>query len=152
MMTSTVNDGKKFQMGHKGSREKNKNGKQAAGWFSKITVLISNKRCLKKMQFKTHPWNGEKCKRLPKGRLRNRENVECIEMYIGMYRTKKTELYMYNSKKMELYMYNSKKTELYMYNPKKMELYMYNSKKMELHILIHSYTSHLFRRFWGRGF
>ena len=89
------------------------------------------------MHFKTHPWNGEKCKRLPKGRLRNRENVECIEMYIGMYRTKKTELYMYNSKKMELYMYNSKKTELYMYNPKKMELYMYNSKKNGV---THSYT------------
>ena len=75
------NDGKKFHMGQKGSRKKNKNGKKAVGWFSKITVLISNKRCLKKMQFKTHPWNGEKCKRLPKGRLRNRENVECIDMY-----------------------------------------------------------------------
>ena len=44
------------------------------------------------------------------------------------------------------------KMELYMYNSKKMELYMYNSKKMELYIPIHSYTSHLFRRFWGRGF
>ena len=46
-------------------------------------------------------------------------------------------------------MYNSKKTELYMYSPKKMELYMYNSKK---HGVIHSYTFHLFRRFWGKGF
>ena len=37
----------------------------------------------KKMQFKTHPWNDEKCKHVLKGRLRNRENAECIGM---MYR------------------------------------------------------------------
>ena len=48
------NDGKKFQM-----------GQTAAG------EAVPEK----KMQFKTHPWNDEKCKRLPKGRLRNRENV-----------------------------------------------------------------------------
>ena len=120
--------------------------------FPKLWFWFQTSGAWKKLQFKTHPWNSEKCKRLPKGRLRNRENVECIEMYIGMYRTKKTELYMYNSKKMELYMYNSKKTELYMYNPKKWSYTCITRKKIELHILIHSYTSHLFRRFWGRGF
>ena len=78
-----------------------------------------------------------------------------------MYRNvsdKKMELYMCNSKKMELYMYNSKKVELYMYNSKKMELDMYNSKELymynskELYIPVHSYTFHIFRRFWGKGF
>ena len=88
------------------------------------------------MHFKTHPWNGEKCKRLPKGRLRNRENVECIEMYIGMYRTKKTELYMYNSKKWS-YRCITRKNGVIHVQPEKMELYMYNSKKNGV---THSYT------------
>ena len=44
------------------------------GWFSTLAALTPEKRCLKKKQFKTHPWNDEKCKHLPKERLRNREN------------------------------------------------------------------------------
>ena len=68
---------------------------------SKWAKRQQEKRCLKKMQFKTHPWNDEKCKRLPKGRLRNRENVECIEMYRNVSDRKHgvIQLYMYNSKK-----------------------------------------------------
>ena len=49
-------------------------------------------------------------------------------------------------------MYNSKKTELYMYSPKKWSYTCITRKKMELYIPIHSYTFHLFRRFWGKGF
>ena len=41
-----------------------------------------------------------------------------------------------------------------MYNSEKIviQLYMYNSKNMELYIPIHSYTFHLFGRFWGKCF
>ena len=97
-MTSTAMMERSSRWATRAAGRRTRTASRLSAGFSKITVLISNKRCLKNMQFKTHPWNGEKCKRLPKGRLRNRENVECIEMYRNV-SDKKTELYMYNSKK-----------------------------------------------------
>ena len=48
-------------------------------------ALTAEKRCLKKKQFKTHPWNDEKCKHLPKEMLRNRENCNTIYMFFGTF-------------------------------------------------------------------
>ena len=76
-------------------------------------------------------------------------------MYRNVYRNvsdKKKRSYTCITRKKWSYTCITRKNGVIHVQPEKMELYMYNSKKMELHIPIHSYTSHLFRRFWGRGF
>ena len=98
MMTSTAMMERSSRWATRAAGRRTRTASRLSAGFPKLQFWFQTSGAWKKNQFKTHPWNGEKCKRLPKGRLRNRENVECIEMYRNV-SDKKTELYMYNSKK-----------------------------------------------------
>ena len=88
MMTSTAMMERSSRWATRAAGRRTRTASRLSAGFPKLWFWFQTSGAWKKLQFKTHPWNSGKCKRLHKGRLRNRENVECIEMYIGMYRTK----------------------------------------------------------------
>ena len=101
---------------------------KTASRLSEITILSSEKRFLRKgMQFKTHPWNDEKCKHVLQGRLKKEGKCRMYRNVSGCI----------GQKKWSYTCITRKKWSCTCITRKKMELYMYNSKKKRV---IHSYT------------
>ena len=83
IMTSTAMMERSSRWAKRAAGRKTRTASRLSAGFPKLQFWFQRNGTWKKIQFKTHPWNDEKCKHVLKGRLRNRENAECIGM---MYR------------------------------------------------------------------